>query len=273
MSDTERLQGYIDVWRVMVAENVALLRELDPDDWAKPTDLPGWNVRYVAAHLAHMESELAGNPQQQVDVPEAPHLKNPMSVFTESGPLARAGWSTDQIIDELESAAAQRDIALRAMMPLDPTAPGAGFAAGLGWDWSTLLSNRVLDQWMHQQDVRRAVGRPGGLAGPGGAHALAVFSRSIPFVVGKRVSPAPGTTVVVEVTAEHAASIAVGVGDDGRAARLDAAPADPTVRIGMDFETFIVLSGGRRSPDQVTTFVNGDAVLGDAILANLAVTP
>jgi hypothetical protein len=44
------------------------------------------------------------------------------------------------------------------------------------------------------------------------------------------------------------------------------------VRIDLGFETFIVLSGGRRSPDQVTAAVTGDAELGNAVLANLAVT-
>ncbi|HUS22094.1 MAG TPA: maleylpyruvate isomerase N-terminal domain-containing protein [Aeromicrobium sp.] len=273
MNDVGQLQRYIDVWRVMVAENVALLRQLDTTDWAKPTDLPGWNVRYIAAHLAHLESALAGNPQQQVDVPEAPHIKSPMSVFTESGPLARADWTTDQIIEEIESSAAKRADALHAMMPVDPTAPGDGFAAVVGWDWATLLSNRVLDQWMHQQDIRRAVDKPGGLAGPGGAHAMAVFSRSIPYIVGKRVAPPPGTTVVLDVSGEHRATLSAAVGQDGRAARLDEAPADPTARIGMDFETFIVLSGGRRMPDQVTATVTGDTAVGNAIVANLAVTP
>ena len=272
MTDAGRLQQHIDTWRVMVAENVALLRSLEAEDWAKPTDLPGWSVRYIAAHLAHLESELAGNPQKHVDVPEAPHIKSSMSVFTESGPLARADWTTDAIIDELEASAAKRDDALRAMMPLDPTAPGDGFAAGVGWDWGTLLSNRVIDQWMHQQDIRRAVDWPGGLAGPGGAHALAVFSRGIPYVVGKRVAPPAGTTVVLDITGEHPATLAAAVGDDGRAARLEAAPAQPTVHIGMDFETFIVLSGGRRTPEQVTATVTGDTNLGNAVLANLAVT-
>jgi uncharacterized protein (TIGR03083 family) len=188
MSEADQLQQYIDLWRVIVAENVALLRALDADDWAKPTDLPGWNVRYIAAHLAHLESDLAGNPQTPVDVPEAPHIKGPMNVFTESGPLARADWTIDEIIDEIESSAATRDGLLRAMMPLDPTAPGDGLAALAGWDWATL-------------------------------------------------------------------------------------PDDPTVRIGMDFETFIVLSGGRRTPEQVTAAVSGDAELGKNVLANLAVTP
>lgn len=272
MSDADRLQRNIDLWRVMVAENVALLRQLDAADWVKPTDLPGWNVRFVAAHLAHLESELAGNPQPHVDVPEAPHIKGPMNVYTESGPLARADWTTEAITDEIESSAAKREIALGAMMPLDPSAPGDGIAAVAGWDWETLLSNRVIDQWMHQQDIRRAVDRPGGLAGPGGAHALAVFSRSIPFIVGKRIAPPPGTTVVLDITGEHPATLAVTVGDDGRAARLDEVPAEPTVRIDMEFETFIVLSGGRRTADSVTTTVIGDTTLGNAVLANLAVT-
>jgi len=272
MSDADQLQQHIDLWREMVAENVALLRELDETDWAKPTDLPGWTVRYIAAHLAHLESELAGNPQQQVDVPEAPHIKSPMSVFTESGPIARADWTTDEIIDELETSAAKRDDLLRAMMPLDPTAPGDGLARLAGWDWATLLSNRVFDQWMHQQDIRRAVDKPGGLAGPGGAHALAVFARGIPFVIGKRVAPPPGTTVVLNITGEQPATLGATVGEDGRATRLDAVPDAPTATINMDFETFIVLSGGRRTPDQVTSTVNGDTALASAVLANLAVT-
>jgi uncharacterized protein (TIGR03083 family) len=273
MTDADRLQEYIDIWWGVVPENVALLRGLEPDDWSKPTDLPGWNVRYVAAHMAHLESELAGNPQQHVDVPPAPHIKGPMNVFTESGPLARAEWSPDQIIDELESSAAKRHAALLAMMPVDPTAPGDGFAAGIGWSWETLLSNRAIDLWMHQQDIRRAVDRPGGLAGPAGAHALRFFSRALPYVVGKRVGAPAGATVVLTITGEHPATLAVGMGEDGRAVPLGSAPDTPTVQVAMDFETFIILSGGRRTPEQVTATVTGDTELGDAVLANLAVTP
>jgi uncharacterized protein (TIGR03083 family) len=266
------LQEHIDLWQQIVAENVALLRELGPEDWARPTDLPGWNVRCIAAHMAHLESDLAGNPQTHVDVPEAPHIKSPMSVFTESGPLARADWSTDQIIDELESSAAKRHGALLAMMPLDPTAPGDGIARVAGWNWETLLSNRVFDLWTHQQDIRRAVDRPGGLAGPGGAHGLRHLGRSLPYVLGKKVGAPAGTSLVLEITGEHPATLAAAVGEDGRAAAISP-PDDPTARITMDFETFMILASGRRTPDQVTTSVAGDADVAAAVLANLAVTP
>jgi uncharacterized protein (TIGR03083 family) len=273
MDDATQLQEYIDTWWTVVGENVALLRELSPDDWTKPTDLPGWNVRYVAAHLAHLESDLAGKPQAHVEVPPADHIKGPMNVFTESGPLARADWSTDEIIEDLESSAAIRRDALLAMMPIDPDAPGDGLAALAGWNFRTLLSNRALDQWMQQQDIRRAVDRPGGLAGPGGAHVLRSFSRGLPFVVGKRIRPPAGTTVVLDISGDHPVTLTAAMGDDGRATSPSSPPADPTARIAMDFETFIILSGGRRTADQVSTSVSGDTELGEAVLAHLAVTP
>jgi len=37
-----------------------LLRSLEPEDWTKPTDCPGWDVRAMAAHLLGMV-EMAGS--------------------------------------------------------------------------------------------------------------------------------------------------------------------------------------------------------------------
>lgn len=271
MGDTDRLQTYIDTWWTTVTDNLALLRSLDADDWDRPTDLPGWNVRYVAAHLAHLESVLAGLPQDDVDVPDLPHITNPMGQFTESGPLARADWSTDQIIDELETAATKRRADLLALMPIEPTEPGDGFAGFIGWTWETLLSNRPIDQWMHEQDIRRAVGRPGGFDSPAAEHTVGVYLRGFPFVLGKRVAPPAGTVAVLDVTAQG--SIAATIGDDGRAKVLDERPDEADVSLTMDPETFIILSGGRRQPADVSVEVTGDAALADAILTNLGVTP
>ena len=67
-SDADRLAQYVDAWKSAVDDTVALLRSLDDEDWARPTDLAGWDVKAVAAHLAHLESELAGNEQQHVEV-------------------------------------------------------------------------------------------------------------------------------------------------------------------------------------------------------------
>ena len=55
MDDRERLAGYVDVWWGAVAGFTALLDALAPEDWARPTDLPGWDVFACAAHAAHLE--------------------------------------------------------------------------------------------------------------------------------------------------------------------------------------------------------------------------
>ena len=57
-----------------------------------------------------------------------------------------------------------------------PRTPGK-----IGWNWETLLSNRVVDVWMHEQDIRRAVGRPGGMNTAAAAHTVATFTRSFPM--------------------------------------------------------------------------------------------
>ena len=272
-SDEARLGGYVDAWERAVEDVVALLRSLEPQDWSRPTDLPGWDVRAVAAHLAHLESELAGHEQAPVEVPALPHITSPMGIYTEMGPLARASWTAEQIVDELERSAETRLKALRADPPTDGKAIPAITPGNIGWTWETLLSNRPLDVWMHEQDIRRAVGRPGGLDSPAAAHTAHVFARGLGFIVGKRVAPPAGTTVVLDVTGPQQVHTAVVVGSDGRGTTLPADPEDPTVTLRMDVETFIVLAGGRVAPSDVQVEVEGDQGLGAQVLAALAVTP
>ena len=272
-SAENRLQSYVDTWEAAVADVVALLRSLDEDDWARPTDLPGWDVRAVAAHLAHLESELAGNAQQEVDVSEAEHVVSVTGAYTERGPLTRASWPTEDIIDELERSCAKRVVELRADPPTDPDGDPPLTPGGIGWSWEMLLSNRPLDVWMHEQDIRRATGRPGGLDSAGAAHTVSVFLRSLGYVVGKRVAPPAGTSVVLDVTGPQLAHAAVEVGDDGRARSLAHDPPEPTARITTDIESYIVLCGGRRGVDYVRVAIEGDEKLALRVLESLAVTP
>ena len=272
-SDQSRLAQYVDAWKSTVDDTVALLRSLDEEDWSKPTDLPGWDVRAVAAHLAHLESELSGFEQAPVEVPELEHIKSPMGAYTEMGPLARVTWTPAQIVDELEKAAASRLAELRENPPTDGSGQPPVTPGGIGWTWETLLSNRPLDVWMHEQDIRRAVGRPGAQNTPGAAHTVLVFTKSFAFSVGKRVAPPAGTTVVLDVRGAHPVHLSVEVNQDGRAAPMTSDPENPTAHLRMDTETFTVLGGGRRRPEDVEVQVVGDEELGRRILDAMAVTP
>jgi len=261
----------VAVWEKAAADVVAVLRSLEEDDWERPTDLPGWNVRAVAAHLAHLESVLAGRGQDPVDVPAAGDLRALSSRFTEAGVLARADWPTTRILDELTASVAAQHASLLASPPADLAAAGPGFAGALGWTWERLLTNRPVDLWMHEQDVRRAVGRPGGLDSAGARHTAQVFASALPYVLGRRVRPPAGTTVVLDVTGTLPQVHAATVGDDGRGVAV-APPEDPTARITLDLEAWIILSGGRRPPESVDVAVAGDEDLARRTVAALPVT-
>lgn len=269
-----RRRELVEVWQQACADVLALLESLEEPDWARPTALPGWDVKAVASHLAHLESELAGMPQEQVDPVEAPHVRGLMGQYTEAGVTVRRDWPPARIIEELREAVRRRTESLT-LDPPDLEATGPSFAALAGWSWETLLSNRPLDVWMHEQDVREAVSRPGGVDGPVAVHVSRVFARSLPMVVGKRAGAQAGQSVAVRLSDAPAPApqeLAVAVGDDGRARPVEV-PADPTASLRLGFADWLRLCGGRCEPAQVDLEVAGDEELAKRVVAGLAVTP
>lgn len=268
MSDAERLQGFIDVWQAAAADFVELARTVPEAEWSSPTDLEGWDVKDNVAHTAHLEAVLAGAPEETVEVSEAPHIKGITGWYTEQGVVARRDRSMAELADEIERSVAIRLADLRATPPTDAQAAPPRTPGGVPWNTGTLLSNRPLDIWMHEQDIRRAIGRPGGFDSPAADHVIGVFGRSLPMVLGKRVGAAPGTSVVLDVGGREFGAV---VGDDGRATPEEV--ADPTVRITLSAEDYVVRAGGRRGPGAVAPSYAGDADLGQRVVENLAVTP
>lgn len=271
MTDRDRLAGYVDVWWQAINDFTGLLERIPPEEWSTPTDLEGWTVHAVVAHIAHLEGILAGAPEETVDIGEPAHVTGLMGLYTEQGVVARADRSPDQLINEIREAATSRHTALLADPPTDGSARPPRIFGGVGWDWNTLLRNRPLDVWMHEQDVRRAVGRPGGMDSPAAQHTTDYLAESLGYVLARRVKAPPGTTAVLHVAGSE--PVAHGVTDAGRGEPLPAVPDDPTVRIETDRESFVLLAGGRRAPAPGAVTVSGDAELGQRILDALAVTP
>ncbi|RNL77733.1 maleylpyruvate isomerase family mycothiol-dependent enzyme [Nocardioides marmorisolisilvae] len=271
MSDAPQLAGLVEVWRTAVADFVTLAREIPEDQWDVPTDLEGWSVKDNVAHTAHLESVLAGGPEETIPVAEAPHIRDLSGFYTEQGVLARRDRDMASLADEIEQAAAARIAELEANPPTDGAAAPPRTPGGVPWNTVTLLSNRPLDVWMHSQDIRRAIGRPGGYDGTPAAHVISKFGGALAMVLGKRVAPPVGTSVRIEVP-EAGQSWTAQIGEDGRAAFVDAVQA-PTVAITLSPEDFVVLSGGRRGVDATTPSYAGDAELGRAVLSNFSVTP
>ena len=271
MSDAQRLADYVAIWWQAVDDFTSLLEQVSEEEWSTPTDLAGWDVHAVAAHTAHLESLLAGGAHDEVEIGEPQHVKSPMGQFTEQGVVARRDRSADELINEIRSSATTRHTALLADPPTDPTTTAPGVFGMIGWTTERLLRNRPLDIWMHEQDVRRAVGRPGNLDGPAGVHTADYLAESFGFVLGKKVGAPAGTTAVLEIDGH--APYAFTVNDQGRGERLAAPPAEPSTRLSMSRGTFIELAGGRRAPADGAVVIEGDADLGRRVVDGLAVTP
>ncbi len=271
MTDRGRLAGYVDTWWQAVNDLLDLLEQVPADRWRTPTDLPGWDVHAVAAHLAHLEAVLAGAPEEQVEIGEAAHVRSPMGVYLEQGVVARRDRTPDELLNEIREAATARHTALLADPPTDGSARPARIFGQVPWDWERLLRNRPLDVWMHEQDIRRAVDLPGGMDSAGARHTAAYLAESLGLVLAKRAGAPAGTTAVLDVGGQP--PVAYVVGADGRGEPLAEIPTEPTVCLRLEREAFIVLAGGRREPDPGCVEVGGDQELGRRILASFAVTP
>ena len=271
MTDRERLSGYVDTWWQAVNDFLDLLEQVPADRWHAPTDLPGWDVHAVAAHVAHLESVLTGAPEELVEIGEPEHVRGPLGVYTEQGVVARRDRTPDQLINEIRGAATARHTTLLADPPTDGSARPERIFGGVPWDWERLLRNRPLDVWMHEQDVRRAVDLPGGLDSAGARHTAAYLAESLGVVLAKRVGAPAGTTAVLEVGGQP--PMAYRVTDAGRGEPLPGIPPDPTVCLRLEREAFVVLAGGRREPERGCVEITGDVELGRRILASFAVTP
>ena len=271
MGDEERLRGYVDVWWQAVNDLTGLLEMLPDEQWSAPTDLPGWDVHACAAHTAHLESVLAGGPEETLELDVPAHVRGILGVYTEQGVVARRDRTPDELVAEIRESCTARHAQLLASPPTDAKAKPEVIFGGVDWSWERLLRNRPLDVWMHEQDVRRAVGRPGGMDAVAGQHTADYLIESLGMVLAKRAGAAAGTTLVVDVDGSEVT--AFGVDEDGRGARLTVVPEEPTARIHLSREAFVVLAGGRRTPEQVAYDVAGDADLAARVLSSMAVTP
>jgi uncharacterized protein (TIGR03083 family) len=246
---------------------VDLGHDLSPEDWDRATECPGWTVKDVVSHLIGTERFLQGLPAAQAEPGARPYVKNLIGEANEREVEARRGTSGPEVLAELEELVALRLATLRtgdeayfAQPSLTPTGQGTLL---------DFLDIRVLDNWIHEQDIRRTVGRPGHLDCGAAEHTIDRMLRALPMVVGKRAAAPEGSTVVVALTGPVERTVGITV--EGGRAKVVEPPAEPDVRVAMDSETYVVLANGRQPvaarADRVG--VEGDRELGQAIVEHL----
>ncbi len=257
MSETT-WQANIDAYEQTVRSMHALGGELRAEDWPRPTDCPGWSVKDQFSHVLGVERWLAGDVDDGVRRTVA---------NTAIDVEALRDTPVEKILDALADVLDRRLAVLRAG-GIDLTEE-IETPFGRIMPYGDFMAFRAFDIWMHEQDARRAAGRPGNLDGPAADRSRRILEGALLTTIGKRAAAAPGQSVVVE-TPEY--RWRVEVGEDQRA-RFSDAEVEPVVHLRMEWETFFRLGGGRVDGNDADVEIAGDADLAGRILTRMAVTP
>lgn len=258
--DQELVDTLEEVWRSIDA----LGSTLGDEQWKTETECPGWTVQDNVAHIIGIESSIMGRPAPDHTPPELPHVKNDIGRSNEVWVDAYRSRPGGEVLEDFREVTSARIAALRAMTG-DDFAAESWTPAGPG-TVRDLLPFRIFDSWAHEQDMRRALGIPGDLEGRAAELSLGRVAGALPYVVGKKVKPADGTTVVFAWNGRTTDVVV----DGGRAKPLESAPADPTVRLTMDIDTLVRLGMGRGDPSEIlasgAVTIAGDEQLGTKIV-------
>ena len=131
----------------------SLLRDLDPDDWFRPTPAWSWDVRDSIAHLADVD-ELALDTMDDGprSLPKVSATSASSADVTFKGVLRGRRRSGAEVLAWWEESAAVIRDALRAIDPSTRVPWGIGMRA------PSLATARLMETWAHGLDVYAAVG-------------------------------------------------------------------------------------------------------------------
>ena len=243
-------------------------RELSATEWALPTECPGWDVKDQLSHLIGIEQAIMGEPAPQWSAPFGEHVKNDFAATNEPYVAVRRAEPGPAVRAEFVAVTTTRLAQLG-----DLTA--AEWAA-VGWSpmgqvpHAEFMTARVFDSWVHEQDVRRALDRPGGGGNAASAISLGRIQDAMPFVVGKKAGCAEGTAVRFDVSGPGADARVFTVAVEGGRARPVSDDVMPTVTLSLSSIDFTRLGCGRATAAQVEEAggigLDGDEQVGRSVL-------
>lgn len=256
-------------------EIIDVCAHLSDAEWDTPTELPGWTVKDCVSHIVGTELSLLGAPMPTVDVAHLAHVGDDfIAAAIESWVEERRGRPGTDVLSELRSVSIRRVAVLRRLAPKDWDSVGPTPLGPL--PYRTFLEIRIFDCWMHEQDIRRALDKPGHREGDVIEIVLARIGAALGKVIAKSAGAPDGSRVVVSISGASARDLALGV-EGGRARLLGKVPKEPTARIELDLEALAALCGGRwlatEALERGAVRLSGDMDLATRVIHNFAFTP
>ncbi len=281
-SPPEDLGGLVDALAHTTQAVVDLTFNLSEDEFAKPTECPGWTVKDVVSHVVSLDLLMLGRPDKQIEVPDYPYIRNKIGRRAENGVELRRSRPGKDIVDELQRAMTENIGRLRSANVTEDTLVPTVFGE---LPLKTALPRKIIDTYCHEQDIRSALDRIGNLDSPAATVWVDAILQSLPDVVAVKAGIEPGKVVMIELTGPVTARAGV---------RVDTADGKPvghpmfsrgtdetgpipvigrTTSIQMATEPFQRRAAGRRAVADLHYSVHGDEDVARRVLEALSLTP
>ncbi len=284
-SPPEDLHGLVEAFAHTAQAVLDLGHGCREEEFDLPTSCAGWTVKDQISHVVAVEALLDGEPQPELELPAHEHVRSDVARFMEVGVEARRPRSGADVVAELEHILERRLSALRSP-GLTETSIVAG-PTGTPTEAADLLQIRAIDVWVHEQDLREVLRRPGNLDSPAATVFMARLNAALPKLVATRADLDPGQAVILESTGPVVSRDGVRVeeGEDGRLvghALFTGEAVDeeelpyvegPTTSISLSTDQLTRRAAGRRSVEDTRYHVTGDEEVARRVLASLVITP
>jgi uncharacterized protein (TIGR03083 family) len=255
---------------------LTLLRELSAEQWAAPTECAGWSTKDLAAHLLgdDMNKLAAGRDGYTASTlsrsPSWEELVAFVNSRNEEWVAALRRLSPQILIDLLTWTG---DPLLRYFQSLDPTELGeavswAGPGAAPRW---LDIAREYTERWVHQEQIRAAVGVPGLRERPLFHPVLDTFAHALPHTY-RDAAADQGTHIRLVVTGAAGGTWSL-VKTEGQWALLLDVETPPTSVVTLDEEAAWRLFTKGIDPVAVRkrATIEGDQTLGLVMLRAVAI--
>ena len=268
----------VDLFPALHTELVTLLRQLEPQDWHKPTIAAPWSVKDMVAHLLDTDMRRLSS---QRDNFTPPTTEPPPATYHDLVSLLdrlNAEWvraarrlSPQLLIELLELVGPQVH---HLFTTLDPLAPARASVAWAG-ETSSLnwfdIAREYTEKWHHQQHIREAVSAPLLTSRRWLYPALDTFMRGLPHTY-RAVGAAEGTAVVISISGEAGGDWTLSKQSQGWQL-YQGAVEEPDARVQLDQEIAWRLFTKGMAPADARRHlaIEGDELLGVQLLSLLAI--
>ena len=236
-----------------------LLGALSDEDW-KTEALRGLDVQGLVGHLTGVEEDTHRALGWDPEVADASHVES-----TQGAAIRQAGRSPALTRDEWRRAA-DRTLELARAADDDPAAGGSARLAmhGITLPLDDLLVVRAFELWVHDNDIRRAVGLPPSVPDPPVLHLMSdLAARMLPYAAARLGLRPVDVHLVLTGPGGGTWDVAIGREAGGRAAE----PGQEGVAIVADAVGFCLLAGNRVTPAELGPHIIGDESRAVSVLA------